>query len=311
MIVLEDPTRERDSDLIHRDGSLAFTGDQSLGGNKLTNVGDPASAQDAATKAYVDASIRGMDWKASCRAATTANITLSGEQTIDAVSVVAGDRVLVKNQSTAAENGLYVCAAGSWARSADADANAEVTSGLAVTVTEGAANGDKTFVLTTNDPITVGSTSLAFSQLGDGGATALNDLSDVVITTPAANHGLRYNGSNWVNTPAAIPVQANLSDGATITIDWATGNIFDVTLGGDRTIAFSNLSVGQCIILHVKQDGTGARLLTWPASVKWGGGAPPTLTTTINRTDTFGFECKTAGGSPAVYGRVLDLDVDI
>lgn len=202
MIVLEDPTRERDSDLIHRDGSLAFTGDQSLGGNKLTNVDDPTSDQDAATKAYVDSEIAGVP-------------------------------------------------------------------------------------------------------------AELDDLADVVITSPAANQALRHNGTNWVNSNAGVNVVSTLTDGTTITIDWSLGNIFNVTLGGDRGFAFSNLTVGQCIIVHVKQDGTGTRLLGYPSSVKWGGGSAPTLTTTPGRTDTLGFECKTAGGTPAVYGRVLDLDVDI
>lgn len=119
------------------------------------------------------------DWKESVRAATTANITLSGTQTIDGVSVIAGDRVLVKDQSTGANNGIYVCASGSWSRATDADTSAEVTADLAVFVEEGTANGDKIFILTTNNPITLGSTSLTFTALAAGGAgsdtTAIHD----------------------------------------------------------------------------------------------------------------------------------------
>lgn len=111
------------------------------------------------------------DYKDSVRAATTANITLSGAQTIDGVSVIAGDRVLVKNQSTGADNGIYVAAAGAWARASDMDTDAEATSGMIVPVSEGTANGDKLFILTTNDPITLGSTALSFSSVTGGGGT--------------------------------------------------------------------------------------------------------------------------------------------
>ncbi len=112
------------------------------------------------------------DWKESCRVATTANITLSGTQTIDGVSVIAGDRVLVKDQSTGAENGIYVCAAGAWSRATDADTSAEVTANMAVAVEAGTANGDKIFILTTNNPITLGSTALTFTALSTGGGGA-------------------------------------------------------------------------------------------------------------------------------------------
>ncbi len=115
-------------------------------------------------EAAIAAAVTGLDWKASVRVATTANITLSGAQTIDGVSVIAGNRVLVKDQSTASQNGIYVCAAGAWSRATDADADAEVTTGLTTYVAEGTANGGKGYTLTTADPIVVGSTSLVFQQ---------------------------------------------------------------------------------------------------------------------------------------------------
>ena len=122
-----------------------------------------------ATQAYVDGVATGLDVKASVRAATTANITLSGTQTIDGVAVIAGNRVLVKNQSTASQNGIYVAAAGAWSRATDADTDAEVTSGLFTFVEEGTANADSGYILQTENPITVGTTALAFVQFSGAG----------------------------------------------------------------------------------------------------------------------------------------------
>lgn len=119
---------------------------------------------DAYTKTEVDNLVTGLDMKRSVRAATTANITLSGTQTVDGVALIAGDRVLVKNQSTGAQNGIYVVAAGAWSRATDADTSTEVTPGLYTFVEEGAANADSGWVLVTDAPITIDSTALSFSQ---------------------------------------------------------------------------------------------------------------------------------------------------
>jgi hypothetical protein len=165
-----------------KDGSVAATGNLSMGTRKITGLGNGSTGtQEAATVAQTEALIAAAvaaaistlaDWKQSVRAATTANITLSGAQTIDGVSVVASDRVLVKNQSTASQNGLYVAASGAWSRSTDADANTEITTGLTVAVEEGTANGPggtgggNVFMLTTAGAIVVGTTSLTFTRLG-------------------------------------------------------------------------------------------------------------------------------------------------
>lgn len=151
------------------DQFAAPTASVSLNSQKITNLATPTVSTDAATKGYVDAAVNGTDWKQSVRAATTANIaTLSGLLTVDGITLVAGDRVLVKDQSTQAQNGIWVAGSGAWTRATDADENAEVTAGLSVMVTEGSTQADTQWRLTTNDPITVGTTSLVFSQIGAG-----------------------------------------------------------------------------------------------------------------------------------------------
>ena len=124
------------------------------------------------SKEYVDAVKVGLDFKDSVRVATTANINLSSAPAaIDGVTLSADDRVLVKNQSTGSQNGLYVFNGSSSAmtRATDADANAEVTSGMFTFVTEGSTNADSGFVLTTDGSITVGTTALAFAQFSGAG----------------------------------------------------------------------------------------------------------------------------------------------
>ena len=169
--------------------------------NKRFRAGDPSDPQDVATKAYVDGFASGLDVKASVRAATTANITLSGEQTIDGVSVVAGDRVLVKNQTAGENNGIYVASASSWARSSDADSNTEVTPNLFTFVEEGTANADSGWTLSNNGSITLGTTALTFSQFSGAGQITAGD-------------GLTKTGNtiNAVGTAGRVSVSANAID---------------------------------------------------------------------------------------------------
>ena len=157
------------------DQLAAPTGDVSFNSQKITNLADPVADSDAATKSYVDAARSGLDVKSSVRVATTADITLSGTQTIDGVALSTGDRVLVKDQSPASENGIYVVASGSWSRATDADANAEVTSGMFTFVEQGTANADNGYVLTTDGAITVGSTALTFTQFSGAGQIVAGD----------------------------------------------------------------------------------------------------------------------------------------
>ena len=135
-------------------------------------------------------SIGDLDWKNSVRLASTANLGLAGLAAIDGVVPVAGDRILAKNQAVGADNGIYVAAAGAWARSSDADVSVEVTAGLAVVATEGATQTDTAWLLTTNDPIVLGVTPLAFAQFAstvpsgwtdDGAVVRLTTVTDQVV----------------------------------------------------------------------------------------------------------------------------------
>lgn len=147
------------------------TASVALNNQLITGLADPVSDQDAVNKRYADALVTGLDVKGSVRVATTANITLSGTQTIDGVAVIADDRVLVKNQTDASENGIYVAAAGAWSRADDADNSptGEVTSGMFTFVEEGSANADAGYVLQTANPITLDTTDLSFVQFSGAG----------------------------------------------------------------------------------------------------------------------------------------------
>ena len=182
--------------------------DFAMNTNKITGVTDPTLNQDAATKAYVDSVASGLDIKASCTLATAAALaactaagsgvgkTLTGDAngvlTIDSVATVLNDRILVQDQVTGADNGIYDVTTEGTAgvafvltRSTDADQDAEVTAGMFTFIAEGTINGDKGFVLTTNDPITVDTTALVFSQFSSAGAGATTF---VELTDTPANY---------------------------------------------------------------------------------------------------------------------------
>ena len=168
----------------------APTADISNGGFKITNVAEPTLSTDAATKNYVDSVAQGLDVKASVVVATTANITLSGTQTIDGIAVVAGDRVLVKNQSTASGNGIYVVAAGAWTRATDADTWTKLVSAF-VFVEKGTLGSDTGWVSTIDAGGTLGSTAVTFSQFSGAG-------------TYTAGTGLTLTGTQFSITNTAV-----------------------------------------------------------------------------------------------------------
>jgi Phage-related tail fibre protein len=216
---------EVNASIIIAAGTNPHTGDQSMGSFKLTNVAVCTNPQDAANKAYVDAAAQGLDVKVSVRVATTANIPLTGIQTIDGVTLIAGNRVLIKNQTAGQDNGIWTVASGAWVRATDADVSAEVSSGLFTFVEEGTTNANSGWLLTTPDPITLGTTPLAFAQFSGAG-------------TVAAGAGLTKTG-NVIDViggdglvVAADLVSANIDTAAGLKFDASTPKKMQVALDG-------------------------------------------------------------------------------
>lgn len=145
---------------------------------------DPAVV--LATREYVDLQIievlAKLDFKNSVLVATTANIVLSGIQTVDGVLLPVDSRVLVKDQTQAKDNGIYVVpAGGAWKRAQDADASVEVTPGLFVSVEKGTANGDSVWQLVTDAPIVLGTTALAFEMVAGRTGVVAGSYSSVTV----------------------------------------------------------------------------------------------------------------------------------
>ncbi|WP_244220770.1 phage tail protein [Pseudomonas kribbensis] len=153
-----------------------------------------------ATREYVDAKILEelykLDSKQSVRVATTANIALSGLQSIDGVALAVGDRVLVKNQNVAKDNGIWVAAAAGWSRAADADSNTEVTSALLVSVEQGATLADTRWQLITDGAIVLGTTALVFQNITQGFAP----INAPALINPTANTPPRFDASQKLAT---------------------------------------------------------------------------------------------------------------
>ena len=172
------------------------SGDVDVSSSKIINVTNPSADQDAATKAYVDSVANGLDVKDSCRLATAAALAAvtynngagtltadaNGALTIDGVATVVNDRVLIKNQASAVQNGIYkvtTIGSGSAAfvltRSPDADTAAELTGGTFFFVEEGTANADNGYVATHNGTPTFGSTNIQFQQFSGAGQISAGD----------------------------------------------------------------------------------------------------------------------------------------
>ena len=162
-------------------GNITMTG-----GATVTGLPTPVSSSDAANKGYVDSAVNGLSWKEAVQIATTANITLSGEQTIDGITTSAS-RVLVKNQTDQTTNGIYVSAAGAWSRSTDANTGLELQ-GAAVFVEEGTTQANAGWVQTT-DPVTLGTSNIVWSQFSGAGSYVAGTGLTLIGNTFAVNYG--------------------------------------------------------------------------------------------------------------------------
>jgi hypothetical protein len=224
----------------------------------------PTSDADVATKAYVDGLVSGLAWKAAVKAATTANITLSGTLTVDGVSLSVGDRILVKDQTDKTQNGIYIVDSGSWSRSPDMDAASEFPS-AAVFVTAGTANGDLGFVCT-NDSVVLGTTDIDFTQFNGAANIVAGDGLNKSGNTLSVNvsGGLAIINDNVSINDGGV-TSAKIQDGAVTNAKLANSAISGVSLGsnlyslaasGDGGLEMSSYN-GSAVVsdLAVKLDG--------------------------------------------------------
>jgi hypothetical protein len=182
-----------------------------LTGGSITGLGDPATSSEAATKNYVDNLVAGLRTRAVARVGSTANVVIASElengDTIDGVTLVTGDRVLLKNQSTASQNGLYiVVASGAASRDTEFDTIEELA-GQLILISEGSANADDLYLCTTDTSATLGSSTISYTQVfpSSGGtvtsvAVADSGSSEFTVTgSPITSSGTISLAINTIN----------------------------------------------------------------------------------------------------------------
>lgn len=287
--------------------SATLDTDGTLAANSDTRV-----ATQKAVKTYVDSRAVSLGTGAIVRAATTANITIATDlnngDTLDGVTLATGEYVLVKNQTAAAENGIYVVGA-SPARASEFDTFNEHP-GSIISVQEGTSNDNTIWLCTTNKGGTLGSSAINYQQMvltgtvpssrqvtAGTGMTGGGDLSaDRTLAVDKATAGNIQAGTNnkVVTADGLIAAAApqTLTDGATINWDLHSGFNAKVTLGGNRTMAApTNPHVGMTYLLEVIQDATGGRTMTWNACFDWGSAGAPTLSTGASKHDLVTLYC--------------------
>ena len=269
----------------------------------------PSANTDIANKFYVDTVAQGLGPKAACQVATTANITLSGLQTIDGYTTVAGDRVLVKNQTSSANNGIYIASSGSWSRSADMDVWSEVPGAYTV-ILNGSANIDTGWVCTATTLGTINVTAMPWVQFsnvntytaGTGLTLASNQFSITNTGVTAGTYGSAsqsltaiVNAQGQLTSLSAqnIALNANQITSGTIASSLISGSYTGITGVGTLTVGTWNAST-----IGVAYGGTGATTLT--GYVKGSGTSALTALSTIPNTDITGLGTMSTQNANAV-----------
>lgn len=298
------------------DQMAAPTASVSMNSQKITGLATPTLDTDAANKAYVDSVAQGLDPKQSVTVATTANLAaLSGLLTIDGVTVTAGERVLVKNQSTPSQNGIYVASATAWSRATDMDAWTEVPNAF-VFVEEGSTQADTGWVCTSDTGGTLGTTAITWAQFSGAGTyvagaglTLTGNTFDVVgtanrITANADSIDIAstYVGQTSITTLGTIAT--GTWNATTIGTSKGGTGLTSFTSGGAvYATSTSALTTGT---LPVGSGGTGATTLT--GYVKGNGTTAFTASSTIPNTDISGLGTMStqAANNVAITGGTID-----
>lgn len=257
----------------------------------------PTANTDIANKYYVDAIAQGLNPKQAVKCGTTANITLSGLQTIDTYTTLAGDRVLVKNQSTQSENGIYIASTTAWTRAVDMDIWAEVPGAYTV-ILNGSVNANTSWVSTSADTGTINVTPITFVQFsGSGTYYAGTGLSLASNTFSITNTGVTAGayGSTSKTLTATVNAQGQLtvlaaSDIAIAATQITSGTIDSARISGSYTgitgVGTLTTGVWNASTIGVAYGGTGATSLT--GYIKGSGTSAFTASSTIPTTDLSG-----------------------
>lgn len=215
-----------------------------LQSQRIVNLGSPSSAADAVTKQYVDDSLAGLRWKQPVRAATTANGTLASAyengDTVDGVTLATGDRILIKDQTTQTENGIYtVNASGAPTRATDCDSAAELTSAT-VLVQAGTANADKAFTQTTDSP-TIGTNNIVWVQFG-GGTSYTADGDGIALSS--TTFSLELDGTTLSKSSSGLRVGSGAA-GAGLT---ESSGVLAVGAGTGISVAADAVSIDTSVV---------------------------------------------------------------